>query len=117
LLCTLVMHHPSFSRGLFVLLVAAAFAACADPEGSGNGDPAGPEIATETQAVRSTVKVAINAVLITDFPVPLGCAGLNGSVFIPDISGHTNGTTITSSDCHWNAPSQLCECTVTFSQR
>jgi hypothetical protein len=49
--------------------------------------------------------------------VPLGCAGLNGSVFIPDISGNTNGTTITNSDCHWNAPSQLCECTVTFSQR
>ena len=111
------MHHPSFSHGLIALFVAGALAACVAPEGPGGGDPASPEVATEAQALRSSVKVAINAVLITDFAVPLACAGLNGSVFIPDVSGNTHGTTISNSDCHWNSASQLCECTVTFTQQ
>ena len=75
------------------------------PEGPGGGDPASPEVATEAQALRSSVKVAINAVLITDFAVPLACAGLNGSVFIPDVSGNTHGTTI----CELGLSLELCQ--------
>jgi hypothetical protein len=101
---------------LTVFLVAGALAACTDPELPGSSDPAGVEVAKDSQALH-TVKVSINATLITDFAVPLACAGLNGSVFIPDLSGNTHGTTITTSDCHWNATAQLCDCTVTFTQR
>jgi len=109
------MHHPSFIRCLAVLAVATSFAACTDLA-PGSDESTSVELAAQSQALH-TVKVSNRAILITDFAVPLACKGLEGSVFIPDLSGNTHGTTITSSDCAWSSQAQLCECTITYTQR
>ena len=54
--------------------------------------------------------------IITDFAVPLGCTSLNGSAFIPDLSGHTGGYQFSNSDCHWSSATQQCDCTVSITQ-
>jgi hypothetical protein len=88
-----------------------ALAGCADP-----ADSNPPELDTESQESRRTVRASFTGTLVTPFAVPLGCTALNGTAFVADPSGNTQGTTITTSDCHWSSATQQCECTVTLSQ-
>jgi hypothetical protein len=112
------MRHLPCSRLVRLLVIAslATLGACTDPVDLG-GEPEVPELATQHQEQRVTVNVLYRGALITELPVVLGCFSLNGSVFVPDPSGNTQGTTITNSDCHWNSSTQRCECTVTVTQR
>jgi hypothetical protein len=104
------------------VIVAAVFAlvagipACIDPV-SPAPPPGEPELATAAQASLATAKVSFTGNIVSVFAVPLGCRALEGESFLPDVSGQTHGTTITISDCHWNTSAQLCQCTVSLTQR
>lgn len=62
-------------------------------------------------------KANLRGVILSVAPSPLGCFSLEGSIFVPDPLGDSNGTTITTSNCEWNAAIGQCECDVTITMR
>jgi hypothetical protein len=111
-------NHQVIVAAVFALV--AGIPACVDPaiQAPATQAPAGePEAATAAQASLATARVSLTGIIVSAFPVPLGCRALEGTVVIPDVSGQTHGTAVTISDCHWNTSAQLCECTISLTQR
>ncbi len=89
-------------------ILLAGLAACAEQPDV--------NLETEEQALASA-KVRLHGIILSEVNSPgLGCRSLEGTTFVasPFDSG---GTTITTSNCVWNADAQECECDVVIRTR
>jgi hypothetical protein len=101
------MHIRSLLSTASLIGFVAAVAACVEPVESSTTE-------ASTTSSLHRAKANLHGVILSVAPSPLGCFSLEGSAFIADPLGNSNGATITTSDCHWNAAIGQCECDVTI---
>lgn len=102
------MQIKFFLRTISLIAALASIASCIEPVESSTDQ-------ASTSLHRA--KAGLRGVILSVAPSPLGCFSLEGTSFIADPLGGSNGTTITTSDCEWNAAIGQCECTVTITVR
>jgi hypothetical protein len=92
-------------RTMLLIAAIAGAAGCAEPVES-----------STAQASTSFHKARANfhGVILSVAPSPMGCFSLEGTSFVADPLGDSNGATISTTNCEWNAAIGECECDVTI---
>lgn len=102
------MQIKSVFRTMSLIAALAGFTACAEPVESST--------AQESTSFHRA-KASLHGIILSVAPSPLGCFSLEGSTFVPDPLGDSNGATISTSNCEWNAAIGQCECDVTITMQ
>ena len=100
--------NRSLRDPLLSCILLAGLAACAEQPDV--------NLETEEQALASA-RVRLHGIILSEVNPPgLGCTSLESTTFVASPFG-SGGTTITTSDCEWNAAIQECECDVVIRTR